>query len=338
MDTYIGMLTTVADITQRSAESVGEGFKTVFSRIGNVKLGKFTASLEDQQKADYNEDEWENLSDVESALDNIGIKLRENFNTYKDTEVILQEIGEKWETLDQVSKNSVVSALFGTRQRELGITLFENWDQVGKYAEISQNSYGTALEKMEAYTDSIGAAQKRMTNAIEKIALDLDGASIMKGFYNAVTMVINNFELLGMALLAFIAIVKSGSIIDGVFSKIGNIGRTLTNMAISIDRVKSNFKDGGNVASAGWQRAKEAVKEGYLEEVTKHYASKLSDANSHANDRLILFTLLFSILLIYPTQASTASANCSCVILFFTLSSFTLLPIVNFTCSPPFEI
>lgn len=30
--------------------------------------------------------------------------------------------------------------------------------------------------------------------------------------------------------------------------------------------------------------------------------------------------------------------HCSCVILFFTLSSFTLLPIVNFTCSPPFEI
>lgn len=39
MDTYIGMLTTVADITQRSAESVGEGFKTVFRYL------KITATI-----------------------------------------------------------------------------------------------------------------------------------------------------------------------------------------------------------------------------------------------------------------------------------------------------
>lgn len=254
-------------------------------RIGNVKLGKFTASLEDQQKADYNEDEWENLSDVESALDNIGIKLRENFNTYKDTEVILQEIGEKWETLDQVSKNSLVSALFGTRQRELGITLFENWDQVGKYAEISENSYGTALEKMESYTDSVGAAQKRMTNAIEKIALDLDGASIMKFFYNTITEVIENFRLLSIALVAFIGIVKSGSIIDGVFSKIGNIGQSLTNAALTIDKIKDGVKDGGSVASSAWARAQEGVQEGYLESVTKHYAGRLSEATEGLDER-----------------------------------------------------
>lgn len=66
---------------------------------------------------DYNEEDWESLSDVETALDNIGIKLRENANTYRDTETILNEIAEKWDTLDETSQNSVVSALAGTRQR-----------------------------------------------------------------------------------------------------------------------------------------------------------------------------------------------------------------------------
>lgn len=66
---------------------------------------------------DYNEEDWESLSDVETALDNIGIKLRENANTYRDTEAILNEIAEKWDTLDETSQNSVVSALAGTRQR-----------------------------------------------------------------------------------------------------------------------------------------------------------------------------------------------------------------------------
>lgn len=82
-------------------------------RIGNVKLGKYTASLEDMASEDYNEDEWESLSDVETALDNIGIKLRENATTYKDTEEILSQIAEKWDTLDQTTQNSLVSALAG---------------------------------------------------------------------------------------------------------------------------------------------------------------------------------------------------------------------------------
>lgn len=62
---------------------------------------------------DYNEDEWESLSDVETALDNIGIKLRENATTYKDTEEIMSQIAEKWDTLDQTTQNSLVSALAG---------------------------------------------------------------------------------------------------------------------------------------------------------------------------------------------------------------------------------
>ena len=73
---------------------------------------------------DYNEEEWESLSDVETALDNIGIKLRENANTYRDTETILNEIAEKWDTLDETSQNSVVSALAGTRQRVIKCSVY----------------------------------------------------------------------------------------------------------------------------------------------------------------------------------------------------------------------
>ena len=90
----------------------------------------------------------------------------------------------------------------------------------------------------------------------------------------------------------------------------------------------------------GGESKRNLLKECYIFALPTRYPNETfsTDASSHANDRLILFTLLFSILLIYPTQASTASAICSCVILFFTLCSFSLLPIVNFTCSPPFEI
>lgn len=62
---------------------------------------------------DYNEEEWENLNDIETVLDSIGIKLRENATTYKDTEEVLKEIAEIWNTLDQTTANAITTALAG---------------------------------------------------------------------------------------------------------------------------------------------------------------------------------------------------------------------------------
>lgn len=64
MNEFIGYVTTVADVTQKSAESVGESFKTIYSRFGNVAAGKYSASVEEMESTDYNEDEWENLKNL----------------------------------------------------------------------------------------------------------------------------------------------------------------------------------------------------------------------------------------------------------------------------------
>ena len=68
MDKFIGYVTTVADVTQKSAESVGESFKTIYSRFGNVKAGKFVASQEEMDSSNYNEEEFESLNDIETVL------------------------------------------------------------------------------------------------------------------------------------------------------------------------------------------------------------------------------------------------------------------------------
>lgn len=64
MNEFIGYVTTVADVTQKSAESVGESFKTIYSRFGNVAAGKYVASEEVMASSDYNEEEWENLKNL----------------------------------------------------------------------------------------------------------------------------------------------------------------------------------------------------------------------------------------------------------------------------------
>ena len=81
--------------------------------MGNVKLGKYTASQEEMASEDYSEEEWENLSDVETALDNIGVKLRQNAQVYRETDDVLEDIHEKWNEMSQVDRNAVVNALAG---------------------------------------------------------------------------------------------------------------------------------------------------------------------------------------------------------------------------------
>lgn len=245
MDKYMGILTTAADITQRSPESIGESMKTVISRYTNVKAGKFTASIEDQQSSDYNEDEYESLNDVETVLDAIGIKIRKNAKEFRDFEDVLEEIASKWDSFDQTTQNAIGTAMFGTRQREIGLTILQNWEQVGKYEDIASNAYGTAEKKMEAFTDSVEAAKNRVTVAVEEWAIALNGGDTIKNFYNVIAFLIRNLNTLGIGILGLTLILNRNNLATGM----GNFANGILGQISSLGSfVKSTT--GGNLAGA----------------------------------------------------------------------------------------
>lgn len=62
LDRYIGYLTTMTDVTQKSAASIGESMKTVYSRFQNIAAGKFVAAESDIESENYNEEDWANLN------------------------------------------------------------------------------------------------------------------------------------------------------------------------------------------------------------------------------------------------------------------------------------
>lgn len=41
MDKLLGYIATVSEVTQKESSAVGESFQSIFSRLGNVKAGKF---------------------------------------------------------------------------------------------------------------------------------------------------------------------------------------------------------------------------------------------------------------------------------------------------------
>lgn len=285
MNKFIGYVTTVADVTQKSAESVGESFKTIFSRFGNVKAGKFVASQEEMDLPDYDEAEFENLNDIETVLDSIGIKIRDNYSTWRDIDDILAEIGKKWNTWDTTTQNAVATAIAGTRQRENVLTLFSNWEDVSKYAEIAENAYGTATKKMEAYSDSIDAAKNRLSAALEKIVLDLNNFEVIKDFYNVMTFIVTNLKTLIPILTGYIAITRSDSLAQSFGGVAEKLTSRLMNLGLSNNTAQSNGKAAIGIFGNMKKNIGENLTQGYLMAQEQAYAQSLSRYTISLNDR-----------------------------------------------------
>lgn len=102
LDNVLAYITTVSSVTRKSAETIGESFKTIFARMGNIKIGKFT-----------DDETGENLNDVEATLNKIGIALRSSQNEFRETEDVLSDLATKWENLNDVERNAVAVAIAG---------------------------------------------------------------------------------------------------------------------------------------------------------------------------------------------------------------------------------
>ena len=241
LDRYIAYLTTITDVTQKSAASVGESMKTVYSRYQNIAAGKFEAAQADIESENYNEEDWANLNDVERALGALGVEIRSSVDNFREFDDVAEEIASKWNTYTDVQKSGIATALAGTRQRENVLTLFENWDAVEKFEEISSTAYGTAVKKMEAYTDSVEAAKNRVSIALEKWVLALNQSSVLTGFYNTVASVADNLAAWGAAILLATAMTNLVGLSTSFHTIWNKLITSLASLSTNMQAVNTRF-------------------------------------------------------------------------------------------------
>ncbi len=180
MDRLIGYITTVGEVTQDGAESVGNFYKTLFARMGNIKAGK----LVDPESA-------EDISKVEVTLSGLGIKLRENGSEFRNFGTVLDDVAGNWNTYGSVQKRALAVAFAGTLQQEKFLTLMDNYGEAMKYAGVATDSAGTALDKYEnSYLKSVAASQEKFNAQMEQMSSTLINSDLVKGTYDAGTGVL----------------------------------------------------------------------------------------------------------------------------------------------------
>lgn len=187
MDKLIGMISTVKEVTQASDESVGNMFKSVFSRMNQIKAGKFV-----------DEETGESLNDTEKVLNKIGISMRDTNGQFLSSEKILDEVGSKWKSFDGVTQRAVATAMAGTYQYNKLISLFDNYSKALQYTEVSANSAGTAINKFNnSYKESLEAKTNTLQASFESMVLDSDMSKVYSSIIEATTALVKFIDKTG---------------------------------------------------------------------------------------------------------------------------------------------
>lgn len=97
----VGYLAATQETTQKSAQVIGTSMKSIFSRMQNVKAGKFL------------DDEGEAINDVEKVLSSLGIELRKNKDEWNSVGDVLDQVNERWDEFTATEKNAVATSIAG---------------------------------------------------------------------------------------------------------------------------------------------------------------------------------------------------------------------------------
>lgn len=114
---------------------------------------------------------------------------------------------------------------------------------------------------MEAYTDSVEAAQQRIQVAIEDWALWANGAGVIKDFYNAIGFAIKNIDDLIIAFSALEIALNLGGVINTFTNGLTVLASKVADIGMTFDRVKMNFATGKSTtvsaATSGFSNVRE---------------------------------------------------------------------------------
>ena len=224
MDQLNATIATIESVTRQAPESVGTALKTIYARMGDLKLG------------DTDEDGLK-LGDVSSTLSKVGIEILDVNGELRDMGVIIEEIGDKWDTWTKAQQTAIAESVAGKRQYNNLFALFDNWDMYNEALETSRNSTGTLQKQQDIYMESTAAHIQKLKTEWEDLYDSLLDTKTINTFLNGLTKVLNLFTNFidgigggGNVLLLF------GSTFIKVFQK--QIGTEIGNFILRIQQAK----------------------------------------------------------------------------------------------------
>lgn len=284
LDQTAAALTTMIDVSQQDASSVGNAFRTILARYGNVKATAFTSLVGDSDDVD---DTNNSINDTEKVLGAIGIKIRSSSSDMRDFDDAMDELADKWVTLTDVEKNAVSTALAGVRQRNIFGIYMENYDTYKQAISESEKAEGTAARKMQAYNESVAYSINQLSAAWEGFTQKLEASGAVKLFFNGLKDLVENLGTRLAQIVSTIVSMRSFKLttdLKRLADFLGFEGTGMGRIKTGAKNILNTFTGKGEVDKAAREAEKyEQQKAGTYEEQSRN---KIVNSNNRVVDAL----------------------------------------------------
>jgi len=226
VDQLNAQIATVVATTRQAPEAVGTAFKTIYSRINDIKAGT--------------EDAETTLGNYSGQMAQLGFNVLDATGHLRDTGEVMEEIGERWQTLTKEQQIYLAKTMGGQRQVNQLMALFDNWTKYSELLNTSLEAEGTLAEKNSRYMESLGAKMEQLGAAGERVKdalLDTDSLKdIVSVLTNITNLVGNLFETMGSGKNVILSL---GSALVQMFN--GSISKEINSIITNIQNTKSNL-------------------------------------------------------------------------------------------------
>lgn len=194
LDSLVSQIANLRNLTGKEEEQIATSLNSIYSRMYNVKLGKFI--IEDESGI---EDITEDISDMEKILSRVGVKLREDKGTFREFDDIIRDLHDNWSKFNDVERSAIAKTIGGTYHKNVSLALIEGYEDFQKLQEVSLQSAGTASERYEAYTDSIAAKSAELSTALKQMwsnTISSEGVKDIKEATTSLVQFLDKYEVL----------------------------------------------------------------------------------------------------------------------------------------------
>lgn len=269
LDQFAGHIAAIESVTREAPENIGNGLKTIYSRIADISLGE---TLEDGV----------NLGSFAKALEKVGVDVLDQTGKLRDAGIILEDLMGVWQELDTTQRAAVAKTVAGRFQLARFEALMNRADIYEKAANTSRAETGTeTYDRMqETYRDSMEGRMNALQASVEEIFLNLFSTD---NFYPAIDALqsfvdtINNLiEATGDGSTALLGIAN----ILLMISK-NSIARGISNV---ITNTQANMQANENIRSAQSLAQNQLARQGLSvsDERTKNFANDIASVNQYA--------------------------------------------------------
>lgn len=236
-------LATITATTRESADVVGTALRTLFSRFQGLQLGK---TLEDGTT----------LNKYSDALKIAGIDIKAQNGGLKDMDDLLDELIEKWKTLNRDQQMALAQTMGGQRQYAQLVTLLDQGDFFKQNLQTAYGSTGELDKQQKIYEESWQGAQDRLTASFEGLVKTVEDDNFFIALTDGASSFLDSLSAVieGMGGLKVIVPIVGGLLLNA-------FGPQLNNAIL-------NVKDSFNLAKTGVQ----GIYDSYQKQIQESYS------------------------------------------------------------------